>query len=129
MCLLVVWGGLCWTWYVLPVRSCALLRVSVHFREISMRPNSPLLEFFCQSRAILCVRHGLKSDFVVYLSILCVLNVIALNPPYLEVRYSYKWALECPIIYYVSLLIGIWMPYYVYHKSPIWHLNEISYWK
>ena len=26
---------------------------------------------------------------------------------------SYKWALECPIIYIVSMWMGIWMPYYL----------------
>ena len=29
----------------------------------------------------------------------------------------------------VSLRIEILMPYYFYHKSPIWHLNSIFYWK
>ena len=41
----------------------------------------------------------------------------------------YKSALECPNIYKVCLWIGTWMPYYFYHKSPIWNLNAIIDWK
>ena len=37
--------------------------------------------------------------------------------------------LECPIIYFVSLIIGILMPYYFYNNSPILHLNAIFYCK
>ena len=72
-----------------------------------MHPNWPLLDIIFQSHTILCILYGLKLAFVVDLPILCVINITALNPPYLDVNYGYKWELECRMIYFVSLLIGI----------------------
>ena len=102
-----------------PVRSCTFPVVPVCSCALYMHPNWPLLEIILQSRAILCVQYGLESAFV----------VDYLIPSYLDVRYGLKSVLECPIIIFASLLIGILMPHYVYHNYPIWNLNAISYWK
>ena len=58
-----------------------LLGIPVHSLVVSMHLNWPRLEIICQSRARLCIRYGLGSDFVVDLSILCVINDIDLNQP------------------------------------------------
>ena len=89
-----------------PVRSCAFLGVPVCSRVFSIHPNWPMLN-------IIHLHYGLESAFVVYLPIPCVLNVISSNQPWLYVGYSYKWSLERPIIYFISLQIGILMPYYL----------------
>ena len=60
-----------------PVRFCAFPGIFMRSRAFSMNPNRPLLGIICQSCAILCVRYELKSSFVVYFLIPCVLNVIA----------------------------------------------------
>ena len=72
----------------------------------SMHKNWPLLD-------IICLFYGLKSAFVVDFPILCILNVTASNRPWSDVSYSYKWALECPMTYFVIIRIGIKMPYYL----------------
>ena len=109
VCLSGVCDGICWKLFVFTVRSCTLMcapvrsrefsGVPVSSREFAMNPNRPLSDIIFQSRAILWF---------------C---------------YNYKYALEFPITFMVHIRIGIWMPYYFYHKCPIWHLNTILYWK
>ena len=119
-----------------------------------MHPNRPLLGIIFQSCAIICIHYGLKSTLVVDSPILCFVNgpywpllnislyceynmsespciywalFIASNRPQSDISYSYKLALECPIIYIVSLRISTLMSYYFYHKSSICHLNARLY--
>ena len=58
-----------------PVYSCAFPGVPMCSPVLSMHPNQPLLDIFCQPREILCIQYGLESAFFVDSPILCVLNV------------------------------------------------------
>ena len=107
------------------VRSCVFPEVPVSSSALSMHPNWNLLDIIWRFHVIMCVHFELELEFVVDSQILCVLNVITSNRPYSGVSYGYKWALECPIIHILFPGIGIWMPYYLYHKSPMWNLNTI----
>ena len=146
------YSSLPWT----PVNSRAFPEVPMNSCAFDMHLNRLLLDIIRQPRAILWFCYGIESAFVVDWPIPCALNglhqnlteiclyceyamykstclywafVIASNQPYSDVRYRYESAYERPIIYIVSLRIGTWMPYYFYHKSPIWNLNDIFYWK
>ena len=117
--------GFCWILFVFPVNSCAF----------AMHQNWTLSGIIFQSCSILCVLNGqnwILSDICLsceyamsnlFVSLLDIL--IASNQPYWDFRYCYKLALECGITFIVSIWIGIWVPYYFYHKSLIWHLNAI----
>ena len=63
------------------VRSCAFPGFPVHFRELYMNQNRPLLEIISQYRTILCITYGLGSYFVVDSPLPSVLNDIASNQP------------------------------------------------
>ena len=98
-----------------PVHSCIFPGVPVCSCVFSMHPNWPLLDIIFQLRAILCVPYGLESAFVVDFPIPCVLNVIGSNQPQSDIRYSYKWSLECPI--------------FIFFMSSYRYLNSILYFK
>ena len=74
-------NGICRTLSVIPLRSCFSHVVPVRSREFAMHPNLPLLNIIHQLSAILCVCYGIGSDFVVYMPIPSIINVIDLNLP------------------------------------------------